>query len=68
MDSDQPITSYRGKTRIVPLDVQDAAAIQRLEEEVRSVVDDIDEDDEIYVSPRNGGEAVEVRVLEERTE
>lgn len=66
--SNEGIKSYSGRTCIVPLDVEDAAAIQRLEAEVRDVMDDISADEDVYVRPVNGGDAVEVRVLSENAE
>lgn len=67
MDDDSVVKTYEGETVIVPLDVRDPTAIASLEEKVRELVDDISEDEELYVRPKDGGDAVEVTRLSSET-
>jgi hypothetical protein len=67
MSEDSSVRTYEGRTVIVPLDVADAASVAQLEEKVRGLVDGIGEDEEIYVRPKDGGDAVEVSVLSPET-
>jgi len=55
---------YEGRTLVVPVDPDDGAWMEVVEQRVSEFVSDIDPGQELYVSPINDGEAIEVAVLD----
>jgi len=55
---------YEGKKLVVPVEAADGAWMEVVERRVGEFVADIEPGQELYVSPINDGDAIEVAVLE----